>query len=289
MSMDRKLWTEVRAIAARRDPEGADDLAQDLSLAALERSAGVARPGAWLERVGRNALIDRWRAARRREALAVEIEAPSAPADPEAALLARERRGLVRRALVALPRPQRRAALARFHGELAFDDVATRLGTQEVTARTRVHRALASLRSRLTGLRALFVLPGAQTAALGLTLLAVEAPGLAPPARVVTAEAPAPLPSRTRHFARTRLIAAEASPASAAAPARKPRPLPATPPPIDEIPPPRTFVFGEDTVEGDVSGPEGEEIVIVPPATHSSLIELRRHFVAEVAKTMEDL
>ena len=287
--MDRKLWAEVRAIAARRDPEGADDLAQDLTVAALERSAGVARPGAWLERVGRNALIDRWRVARRREELALEIDAPSAPADPEAALLARERRELVRRAVVALPRAQRRAALARFHGELAFDDVAVRLGTHEVTARTRVHRALASLRARLTGLRALFVLPGAQTAALGLTLLAVEAPGLAPTAGVATVEAPAQPPSRTRHFARTRLIAAEAPPAPGAASARKPRPVPATPPPIDDIPPPRAFVFGDDVVEGDASGPEGERIVIIPPTTHSSLIELRRHFVAEVAKTMEDL
>jgi RNA polymerase sigma factor (sigma-70 family) len=286
--MDRKLWAEVRAIAARRDPEGADDLAQDLSLAALERRAEVARPAAWLERVGRNALIDRWRAARRRDELSVEIDAPSAPADPEAALLARERRELVRRALAALPRPQRRAALARFHGDLAFDDVAIRLGTQEVTARTRVHRALASLRARLTGLRAVFVLPGAQTAALGLTLLAVEAPGLSPPPAVPTAEAPTLSPERTRHFAPTRLIAAEAPPAPAAVAARKPRPVPA-PPPIDDIPPPRTFVFGEDLVEGDASGPEGEPIVIVPPTTHSSLIEIRRHFVAEVAKTMEDL
>ena len=106
---------------------------------------------------------------------------------------------------------------------------------------------------------------------------------------MVTAEALAPVPARTRHFARTRLIAAEAPPAPGAASARKPRPVPATPPPLDEIPPPREFVFGDDQVEGDVSGPEEERIVIVPPTTHSSLIELRRHFVAEVAKTMEDL
>ena len=102
------------------------------------------------------------------------IEPPAAPADPETVLLARERRGLVRRALALLPRSQRRAALLRFHGDLPFDSVAERLGTREVTARTRVHRALANLRSRLDGLRAMFVLPGAQTAVLGLTLIAVQ-------------------------------------------------------------------------------------------------------------------
>src|SRR5512142_2170653 len=110
-TMDRKLWIEARAIAARRDPRAADDLAQDLACAMLESGAGAERPAAWMERVGRNAAIDRARAEQRRAELATEIESPVAPVDPESALLARERRGLVRRALALLPRPQRRAAL----------------------------------------------------------------------------------------------------------------------------------------------------------------------------------
>jgi RNA polymerase sigma factor (sigma-70 family) len=287
MSMDRKLWAETRAIAARRDPQAADDLAQELAVATLERGRDVARPAAWLERVGRNAAIDRWRVARRREELALTLEAPEAPLDPEAALLARERRGLVRRALAALPRPQRRAALARFHGDLPFEDIAGRLGTPAVTARTRVHRALACLRARLSGLRALFVLPGAHTAALGLTLLAAEAPGLPPP-QVVSAEPPSPSPSR--HFARTRVIAAAPASSTDAPPPRPARAQAASDAPsAKSIPAPQVFAFGNETVEGNHSGPEGERIEIVTPTTHSSLIELRRHFVAEVAKTMEDL
>jgi RNA polymerase sigma factor (sigma-70 family) len=291
MSMDRKLWAEARAIAARRDPQAADDLAQELIVAALEKGGGAARPGAWLERVGRNAAIDRWRVARRRQeltGLAVEIAAPASPADPETALLSRERRGLVRRALAALPRPQRRAALARFHADLPFDEIGARLGTPPVTARTRVHRALATLRARLGGLRALFVLPGAQATALGLTLIAVEAPSLAP-APPVLAESSLPAPAPARHFARTRLIAAERASAEAPAPARASHPAPAQPPPIDQIPSPQVFVFGNDTIEGNNSGPEGEYIEIVRPVPQPSLIELRRHFVAEVAKSMEDL
>ncbi len=285
--MDRNLWAEARAIAARRDPQAADDLAQELVVTALERGATVARTGAWLERVGRNAAIDRWRVERRREELAAEIPTPAVPVDPETALLARERRGLVRRALAALPRPQRRAALARFHAELPFDDIAARLGTPPVTARTRVHRALAALRVRLGSLRALFVLPGAQATALGLTLLAVEAPGIGP-APLASVDPLVPPAAPARHFARTRVIAAERVPAVEAPPARAPRPLPTQATPVDAIPSPQLFVFGNETIEGNNSGPEEEIVRIVLPVEQPSLIELRRHFVAEVAKTMED-
>ena len=129
----------------------------------------------------RNAAIDRARVEQRRAELAPEIEPPPAPADPETALLARERRGLVRRALALLPRPQRRAALLRFHGELPFQTVAARLGTPEVTARTRVQRALTSLRARLGSLRAMFLVPGAQAAVLALTVVAMQLPAAPSP------------------------------------------------------------------------------------------------------------
>src|SRR5262249_60119057 len=60
--------------------------------------------------------------------------------------------------------------------ELPFETVAARLGTPEVTARTRVHRALDSLRARLGSLRAIFVVPGAQAAVLAVTVVAVQLP-----------------------------------------------------------------------------------------------------------------
>jgi RNA polymerase sigma factor (sigma-70 family) len=188
MSMDGKLWTEAQAIAARHEPgcaaEG-EDLAQDLAVAALERGSAVRQPAAWLERVGRNAAIDRWRVEARRAELAPEIQPPAAPLDPETALLGRERRGLVRRALAALPRPQRRAALARFHADLPYDEVAARLGAPAITARTRVHRALASLRARLDALRVMVLVPGVQLSALGVVFVAATSPGLGP-ARAVS-------------------------------------------------------------------------------------------------------
>ena len=204
--MNRKLWTEARAIAARRDPRAADDLAQELACAMLENGGRAERPAAWMERVGRNAAIDRQRVEQRRAELAPHIEPPAAPTDPETALLVRERRGLVRRALALLPRPQRRAALLRFHAELPFQTVAARLGTPEVTARTRVQRALTNLRARLGSLRAIIFVPGAQAAVLGLTVVATQLPAAPSPLALamadddlVTAEPP--------HGRRVRLVA----------------------------------------------------------------------------------
>ena len=277
--MDPKLLTEARVIAARRDPRAADDLAQDLACAALEAGAGVERPAAWLERVGRNAVIDSRRAQQRREQLAPRIEPPAAPADPETALLARERRGLVRRALALLPRQQRRAALLRFHADLPFEGVAERLGTREVTARTRVHRALASLRTRLGGLRAIFLLPGAQTAALGLTLIAAQQLPAAPSPLAIADAGVVTAIEHPKRRASVRVMA-QAKPDKAEAPPRSD---------ARDVPAVQRFVFGDEDVLGDVKGPDGETLVVVPRVAHPSLIEIRQHFVPEMVKGLEDL
>jgi RNA polymerase sigma-70 factor (ECF subfamily) len=290
MSMNRKLWSEAREIAGRHGRGDGDDLAQDLIVAALERGAGVENPGAWMERVGRNAAIDRWRVQRRRDELVGEIEPPSAPIDPEAALLGRERRGLVRRALAALPRPQRRAALARFHAELPYEQVAVRVGAPAITARTRVHRALASLRARLGALRAMFVFPGAQMTVLGLVVMGAAVPGLTPARALSIDEMSTVAPRGGRHFARTRVMAA-GSRAPAGTPQRTPAPriVVSPAPPTDAPPLPQRMVFGEDLVEGSVLGPEEEIIQMIPRVEEPSLIELRQHFVPEMLKTLEDL
>ena len=288
--MNRKLWSEAREIAGRHARGDGDDLAQDLVVAALERGRAADNPAAWLERVGRNAAIDRWRVQQRREELAREIDPPVGPIDPEAALLCRERRGLVRRALAALPRPQRRAALARFHADLPYEEVAARVGAPAITARTRVHRALASLRARLGALRGMFVFPGVQTSALGLAFVAAAAPGLTPVRALSLDEISMAAPSAGLHFARTRVMAA-ASRAPAAAPQQTPVPkiVVSPAPSTDAPPPPQRMVFGEDLVEGSVLGPEGEIVRMIPPVVEPSLIEIRRHFVPEMLKTLEDL
>jgi RNA polymerase sigma-70 factor (ECF subfamily) len=289
MSMDRKLWIEAQAIAARHRRGNAvegEDLAQDLAVAALEEGGAARNPAAWLERVGRNASIDRWRVEARRAELAPEIQPPAAPPDPETALLGRERRGMVRRALAALPRSQRRAALARFHADLPYDEVAARVGAPPITARTRVHRALASLRARLGALRATFFFPGVQLSALGVVFMAATSPGL-PSAHALTVDEMTLAEHRGSHFARTRVIAESLIPLT---PPKRPAPKIVTSPTPspDEPPPPQRMVFGEDFVEGNVMGPEGERLTLVRPAPQPSLIEIRREFITEMVKSLED-
>jgi RNA polymerase sigma-70 factor (ECF subfamily) len=292
---DWTWWNEARAIAARQArgaSDAADDLAQELALAALERGADVTRAGAWLERVGRNAEIDRWRVARRRRELEREIDAPTAALDPEASVLARERRGALRVALVGLPRAQRRAVLARFHAELPFDAMAVRLGTRAVTARTRVHRALAQLRARIGGLRALFVwMPGAQAMALGLALMA----SVARPALFPAAAGSAVAPPASRQPARRLASAPPIESTSAVTPARVSMPPAArgaghparvvAPAPVAV----QRYSYDDDEVEGELQRPDDVLVPSTAASHQGSLIELRRHFVPEILKTLEDL
>ena len=53
--------------------------------------------------------------------------------------------------------------------------------------------------------------------------------------------------------------------------------------------PVQRFQFTDDEIEAGVTGPDGELIEHVPRAKHSSLIELREHFLTEMMKTLEDL
>jgi RNA polymerase sigma-70 factor (ECF subfamily) len=283
--MDRKLWIQARTIAARHDPAAGEDLAQDLAVAVLERPGALRNPAAWLERVGRHAAIDRWRVDTRRRELLDHLGTPEQPADPESVALWHERRRMVRSAVVGLPRSQRRAALARFHADLSYEEAARQLGTPVVTARTRVHRALAALRARLGTLRAMFFCPGFQTAALGFAFVVAQAPA-GPRASVIGSEdATWPVALRARHLAAARVIAAEETPPSRPQQAASTRSTPAVPEPE----PVQRFVFDGDEISGDVQSPDGEIVRVRPHAAQPSLIELRRHFVPELLKTLEDL
>jgi len=140
----------VRALARSlvRDPETADDVAQQTFAAALtnpprSRAAAVG----WLASVVRrlSARTHRDRLARaRREAAAARPEAvPST-----AAVVEREevRQRLVRKVL-ALGEPYRSVVLLRYFEEAPPREIARRLGIPVETVRTRLKRALARLRS----------------------------------------------------------------------------------------------------------------------------------------------
>jgi hypothetical protein len=85
-------------------------------------------------------------------------------------------------------------------------------------------------------------------------------------------------------------VMAAAPRAPAAPPERTPAPriVVSPAPSTDAPPPPQRMVFGEEFVDGSVQGPEGEIIHVVPPAPQLSLIEIRRQFVAEMVKSLED-
>ena len=305
---NRLWWSQLRSIAARHSRSGAsdaaDDLAQDMAVAAIQDGTNVANLGGWLERVARNAAINRWRRDHRRRQLLPDAPAPGAPLDPEASALARERDQTLRRHLLALPRDQRRVALLRFHGELDMDAVAARLGLRAVTARTRLHRALLALRAELQHLRVtmLFGWPGAQSALLSLTVLVAGVRSQEIPGPVMRTESAAPRLAQSRgraispaprHAPVIILPAPVSAPpppaaiqAAPATPARTARPAPA---PVLATPAVQRLSFEDDQVDGSRLGPDGELLRLPRPARHPSLIELRADLLPELTKSLEEL
>ena len=49
------------------------------------------------------------------------------------------------------------------------------------------------------------------------------------------------------------------------------------------------YDFEDDTVEGDLQRPDGELVSSQKKAQHSSLIEIRRDFIPEMLKSLEDV
>jgi len=177
-------------------------------------------------------------------------------------------------------------ALLRFQGELPFQTVAARLGTPEVTARTRVQRALDRMRAHLGSLRAIFVVPGAQAAVLGLAVVVTQLPAAPSPLAIAMADDTAAV-QRLRHPRPVRHIAAapkapvvaNPTPAAKAEPARED---------ATEVAAVKVFNFEDDELFGEVKGPDGEIYRALPRIEHSSLIEIRQHFVPEMVKSLED-
>jgi len=51
----------------------------------------------------------------------------------------------------------------------------------------------------------------------------------------------------------------------------------------------KVYDFTADTIEGDLIKPEGLDINVRDFAKHSSLIRIRKDFIAEILKSAEDL
>jgi hypothetical protein len=49
------------------------------------------------------------------------------------------------------------------------------------------------------------------------------------------------------------------------------------------------YDFEDDNVEGDLQRPDGELVAAMNKAQHDSLIEIRKDFIPEILKSLEDL
>jgi RNA polymerase sigma factor (sigma-70 family) len=145
-----RAWVTALARSLVLDDATADDVVQQTWLAALERPPrGTSALRGWLSRVVRNAANESRRRAKRRarwEAMTPAHPDEASPADVVAKADAHRR---VVDAVMSLDEPYRSAVLLRFFEGLETDEVARRTGVPLETARTRIKRALATLRGRL--------------------------------------------------------------------------------------------------------------------------------------------
>lgn len=126
------------------------DLVQDALERAYPRWHGLVRRGthdAYVRRSIVNGSVSRWRKQRRLVSVddVTPFDTATAP-DPAADLDAAE----AWRLCGDLPPAQRAAVVLRFHDDLSFAEIGRVLDCAEATARSHVHRALATLRVRLT-------------------------------------------------------------------------------------------------------------------------------------------
>jgi RNA polymerase sigma-70 factor (ECF subfamily) len=137
------------------DRTSAEEVTQEVFVKVITRAHqydGRAEVSSWLFAIAANACRDRRRRARR--AMVVPLEAVSELAQKgegvEARLLSRERRAAVREALADLSEEQREAlVLARYHG-LPYSEIAEVLGISVGAVKTRIFRAVETLKARFT-------------------------------------------------------------------------------------------------------------------------------------------
>jgi RNA polymerase sigma-70 factor (ECF subfamily) len=139
-----------------RDPQEAEDVAQDAFIQAyraLPTFRGDGAFGAWIGRIAtRMAYARLKRPAELRADPTREdgwlIDAADGM-DPQRAILDDERRAEVRDAISTLPEHQRRIVEMRYYGGMSLEQISSATGAPVGTVKSRLHRALAALRGRL--------------------------------------------------------------------------------------------------------------------------------------------
>jgi RNA polymerase sigma-70 factor (sigma-E family) len=134
------------------DRAAAEDVVQDAFCGLYRRWDRLADPGGALAYV-RSSVLNGCRTALRRRALGHRVTAAYQPpaGSAEAAVLSREERQEVMRAIRRLPDRQREALVLRFYLDLPDLEIARVMGIRPGTVRSATHRALKALGHLLEG------------------------------------------------------------------------------------------------------------------------------------------
>jgi len=160
----RQHWRKVFNIAYKftGKHDEAEDLTQDVFLKifkSLHTFDQRANFQTWLVSVSRNLCIDHYRSVRKeRETIDRDVDAnnlsPVAQTiSPIAALEARDRVALLRKAMDQLPDALREAVMLRDIQELSYQEIADRLHTPEGTVKSRINRGRTELGRQIRRLR----------------------------------------------------------------------------------------------------------------------------------------
>jgi RNA polymerase sigma-70 factor (sigma-E family) len=161
-ALDFETWVGSRGDALLRfayvmigDVALAEDALQDAlttACAKWNRIRAADDPDAYVRRMIVNAHVSWWRRFRRRES-PVPDPADRVGRDPVATdgASARADADAIWALCATLPRTQRAAVVLRYYEGLSYAEIGAALGCAEATARSHVHRALASLKNRLGG------------------------------------------------------------------------------------------------------------------------------------------
>ena len=132
------------------DSHDSDDVVQQTWVAVLTTSSDTVRkPKTWLAKIAKNRSIDLIRRRRVRRVREQGVDEPSSGPSPDESLENDSVRSTVCEAVSRLSEPYRTSIELRFFEGLPPREVARRMGVPVETARTRIKRALASLRTRL--------------------------------------------------------------------------------------------------------------------------------------------
>lgn len=149
----QSVWTFVYAYV--RHPDVADDIAQEVFISAYRHQSDFradASVKTWLFAIAKNRCLDYIKAERRRlhrlEAATLQSSGAFVPS-AESTFLEQTLANEVWTAVLRLPPRPRAIVVLRMREGLSFGEIASIIGSTEVGARVRFHRAMRSLRTLL--------------------------------------------------------------------------------------------------------------------------------------------